>query len=103
MLECVQLAPKHQELFECYELMEFLTTPRPEQVQLLLERCSSVKAKRLFLYLAEKCGHGWLGHLDMGKIGLGSGTRSLAGNGVFNRKYGITVPRELERDDRPGL
>lgn len=103
MLECVQLAPRHQELFECYELMEFLTIPRPEHVQQLLERCSSVKAKRLFLYLAEKCGHGWLSHLQMGKIGLGTGTRSLVGNGVYNSKYGITVPREMERNGRPEL
>ena len=50
MLECLYLAPEKQELMECYELMEGLTNLRPQQVNELLEACSSVKVKRLFLY-----------------------------------------------------
>ena len=53
MLECLYLAPEKQDLIECYELMEGLNNLRPDQVQTLLERCRSVKVKRLFLYLAE--------------------------------------------------
>lgn len=42
-----------------FELMEGLNNLRPNQVQDLLEKCESVKVKRLFLYLAEKAGHEW--------------------------------------------
>lgn len=98
MLECLYLAPKYQELFECYELMEGLYDIDPKSVQELLENCSSVKVKRLFLYLAEKCKHQWLEFLETSKINLGSGTRSLVKNGVYIAKYQITVPEELERN-----
>lgn len=103
MMECLYLAPKHQEFYECYELMEGLNTLRPKSVQELLESCSSVKVKRLFLYMAEKCEHDWLEYLDLTKVGLGSGKRSLLENGVYISKYQITVPRELEKNDKPEL
>ena len=38
-------------------IMEGLTRLRPELVQELLGSCRSVKAKRLFLFLADLCGH----------------------------------------------
>lgn len=96
LMECLYLAPDKQDLVECYELMEGLNNLRPDQVQTLLEKCRSVKVKRLFLYLAEKCGHGWFEHLDMRKVDLGSGKRSIVKNGIFDKKYQITVPRDLE-------
>lgn len=98
MMECLYLAPEDQELIECYELMEGLTNLRPQQVQGLLEVCSSVKVKRLFLYFAEKAKHGWLEYLDLSKIDLGKGKRSIVNNGVFVPKYGITMPKELVED-----
>lgn len=95
MLECLHLTPIHQDLVECYELMEGLTNLPPKQVQHLLENCRSVKVKRLFLYLAERAKHSWFSKLDIGAIELGKGKRSIVSNGVFNQKYGITIPREL--------
>ena len=97
-MECLYLAPEEQELMECYELMEGLTNLRPQQVQGLLEVCSSVKVKRLFLYFAEKAKHSWLEYLDLSKIDLGKGKRSIVNNGVFVPKYGITLPKELVED-----
>lgn len=95
MLECLFLAPKHQELIECYQLMEGLNNLRPNLVQNLLENCTSVKVNRLFMYLAEKANHSWVKHLNMDKINLGSGKRSIVKNGVYDPKYKITVPVEL--------
>jgi hypothetical protein len=40
--------------------MEGLNTLRPDLVQELLEKCSSVKVKRLFMHLAEQFQHPWL-------------------------------------------
>lgn len=96
MLECLYLAPKYQPLVEAYELMEGLNNLRPASVQALLEECSSIKVKRLFLYLAEKAGHEWLAHLSLNKIDLGSGKRVIVADGAYVPRYQITVPRELE-------
>ena len=99
MLECLYLAPKKQELVECYQLMEGLNNLRPNLAQNLLESCTSIKVKRLFLYFAEKANHNWIKHLNIEKIDLGSGKRSIVKNGVYNPKYKITVPAALENDE----
>ncbi len=99
MLECLFLAPKNQELLECYQLMEGLNNLRPNLVQKLLESCTSIKVKRLFLFLAEKANHSWVKHLNLEKIDLGSGKRSIVKNGVYNPKYKITVPAALANDE----
>lgn len=103
LLECAYLVKENQDLLECYDLVESLNNLRPGEVQILLEKCRSVKAKRLFLYLAEKAGHKWFEYLDSNKIDLGSGKRSIARGGVYVDKYRITVPKELENNDRNGL
>lgn len=94
ILECLHLAPNHQELSECYELMESLNNLHPRTVQYLLENCSSIKVKRLFLFLAEHFGHAWFRYIDISKISLGSGKRSIVQNGRYDTKYKITVPLE---------
>ncbi|WP_159564175.1 type IV toxin-antitoxin system AbiEi family antitoxin [Budvicia diplopodorum] len=95
IMECLYLAPNSQPLIEVYELMEGLNNLRPATVQPLLESCSSVKVKRLFLYLAEKAGHEWLNHIAMQNIDLGTGKRAIVDGGVYISKYQITVPKEL--------
>lgn len=96
LMECLYLTPKKQELVECYEIMEGLNNLRPKQVQELLESCTSIKVKRLFLYMAEKAQHDWFTYIDLGKINLGKGKRSLVKDGVYIAKYRITVPKALE-------
>ena len=96
IMECLYLAPRSQPLVEAFELMEGLNNLRPASVQSLLEACSSVKVKRLFLYLADKAGHDWLDHLKLEKVDLGSGKRSIVKDGVYVSKYQITVSKELE-------
>ncbi|MBN4075281.1 MAG: hypothetical protein COA71_03835 [SAR86 cluster bacterium] len=104
IMECLFLAPKKQQLLEAYELMEGLNNLRPDLVQSLLEQCESVKVKRLFLYLAEKAEHDWFHYLNINKIDLGKGKRSLVAGGVYIAKYQITVPEELEaQNNEQGL
>ena len=74
--------------------MENLATLRPELVQSLLEKCSSIKVKRLFMYMAEKHGHSWLSDLNVSKIDTGKGKRMIVPKGRFDRKYMITVPKD---------
>ena len=83
--------------------MESLNNLRPKSVQILLENGSSIKVKRLFLYLAEKFNHQWLKHLDLTKVNLGSGKRSFVKNGAYISKYKITVPKEFEKNEEPEI
>jgi len=96
VMECLYLAPKSQPLLEVFELMESLNNLRPATVQKLLEECTSIKVKRLFLYLADKAGHEWFNFIDLDKVDLGSGKRSIVSQGTYVAKYQITVPKELE-------
>jgi hypothetical protein len=95
ILECLYLAPNKMDLVECFHLMEGLSALRPNIVQELLEKCSSVKVKRLFLFMATKANHRWLNFVDLKKIDLGSGDRSIAKNGVYDSRFHISVPKEL--------
>jgi len=83
LMECLYLAPQTQDLMECFQLMQGLNNLQPVKTQLLLEQCTSVKVKRLFLYLAEKAGHAWFKHLKLEQIDLGEGKRSLVKNGMY--------------------
>jgi hypothetical protein len=97
-LECLHLSPQYYNPTDLYYVMETLSLLSPLQVQALLEDCKSVKVKRLFIFMAEKAGHDWLKMLDLSKISLGTGKRSIVKNGVYNTKYQITIPKELAND-----
>lgn len=95
IMECVLLSPARYDLMDVYYLMEMLTSLRASLVQRLLEDCTSVKVKRMFLYMAEKARHRWFAKLDLSRISLGSGTRSFAKGGVKIPVYDIVIPKEL--------
>ena len=95
MLECLEIAPKKFDLAEAYLIMEGLTSLKPSEVQKLLESCTSIKVKRLFLYFSEVSNHTWFKYLDVDKINLGSGKRSIVKDGTYNEKYRITVPEKI--------
>lgn len=93
IMECLEVAPKNFDLSEAYLVMEGLTSLKPAEVQGLLESCTSIKVKRLFLYFAEMSNHSWFSYLDLSKINLGTGKRAIAKNGIYNSNYKITVPQ----------
>lgn len=97
IMECLLLAPQMLDLTECYQLLEGLANLKPKLVSELLVNCSSVKVKRLFLYLAERINHQWFHFLTTDNIDLGKGHRTLATKGVYNAKYMISIPKELEQ------
>ena len=82
-------------LLDVYYVMETLTTLRPDLLQQLLERCSSVKVKRLFLYMAEKANHVWWQDIDVSRIDIGSGRRMIVPKGKYVAKYNMTIPTDL--------
>ena len=95
IMECLHLSPGQFSLMDSYYVMEMMTTLRPTMIQQLMEKCTSIKVKRLFLYMAEKAGHGWFRALDLGTINLGSGMRNISATGRYISKYQMIVPSEL--------
>lgn len=92
IMEVMYLATTNHALDHALELHKGLTTLRPDVLQELLEACTSVKVKRLFLWASEQCGHFWLRRVDTSRVELGSGKRALYRGGKLSGKYGITVP-----------
>ena len=93
-MEMLYLIPSAQTFDEAAKIMEGLTTLRPQFVQNLLEECSSIKVKRLFLFMAEKYDHAWFYELNFDRINLGSGKRVIVKEGTLDKKYNITIPRD---------
>ena len=50
------------------ELFEGLTSLRPNVVNALLQHCNSIKAKRLFLFMADQLSYPWISRIE--KISL---------------------------------
>ena len=95
-LEMLHLIPVEQGFDEALQIMKSLTTLRPDLLQKLLEKCRSIKVKRLFMYMSEKENHFWFSNLNLGRIDLGSGKRVVIKVGYLDKKYKITVPRPSE-------
>lgn len=74
--------------------MTSLNTLRAEVVQKVLEECSSVKAKRVFLFLAEKLSLPFIKELNLNQVSLGAGKRVIVKGGELDKKYQITVDRD---------
>lgn len=68
---------------------------RPQLVTQLLDACGHVKSKRLFLWFAERHSHSWFKKIDASSVDLGSGKRMVVKNGTLDKKYLITVPKEM--------
>ena len=90
-IELAAEVPKQAAVGELYQLMEFAETLRPALVTDLLSKCESVKAKRVFLFLADDLGHWWFKKIDRSKIDLGSGCRVIDKGGSFQAKFNIIV------------
>ncbi len=93
-LEYLDDIPQRSSYQEALDLLENLISLRSGILQSLLQICSSLKVKRLFLHLAEKINHPWISKLDLSKIELGSGKRVIFKNGALDPRYNITIPKE---------
>jgi len=96
MLELCDEAADAALVYEVDALMQGMANLRPRRVAMLLRHCRSVKAKRLFLALAERHGHAWLSHVDLDGVYLGRGKRSLVPGGRLHPTYHITLPADLD-------
>lgn len=83
-------------VYEVDALMQAMTTLRPQRIGLLLRHCHSIKAKRLFLALADRHRHAWLAHVPLEDVDLGRGKRALVPGGRLHPTYQITLPGDLD-------
>jgi hypothetical protein len=90
-LEMLYHVPGQVGFAEALEVVGGLAALRVEIMQILLESCSSVKAKRLFLYCAREAGHSWYPAFDRSRIDLGAGKRELVKGGKLDKEFLLTV------------
>lgn len=98
-LELLFTVPKYISFPEARQIAENLTLLRANLLQELLEQCRSIKVNRMVLYLGEYFHHGWRSRLSETTISLGNGKRVIQPKGVFNAKYGISVPPEETEEE----
>ncbi|TDB48399.1 type IV toxin-antitoxin system AbiEi family antitoxin [Photorhabdus khanii] len=87
--------PKAVSFEHAEQLMQGLYNLSPRKLDALLLICSSIKVKRLFLWLAEKHQHTWFKKLEPKKYNLGSGKRVIASEGRLDNTWFITVPKGM--------
>ena len=92
LLEMLYLVPDSVTVQEAYSITETVMSVKTNDMQFLLERCNSVKVKRLLLCFAENAGLQWFDALDVQRIDLGSGVRSLSKGGKLYEKYNLVIP-----------
>lgn len=92
ILEYLYLLNDEETLEEAIQLLEGLTSLRYQLLQSLLEECTSIRVKRLFLALSDHSGHAWFKRLELEKITLGSGKRVCHQGGRYFPKYKISIP-----------
>lgn len=95
-LELLYWIPAKQQYEEAKALFEGLQGLRPALVQSLLEACTSIKVKRLFLHFAEETNQPWFSELKIERVALGKGKRVIGEGGSFDSKYNISVPKIRE-------
>ena len=80
------------------ELMQGLVNLSPRKLNTLLKACKSIKAKRLFFWLAKRQAYPWFSKLNVKDYDLGSGKRVVAKGGKLDTDYLITVPSHMATD-----
>lgn len=95
LLEVLSLVPQRISFEHVDNLFQGLTSLSPKRLGSLLQVCESVKAKRLFFWLAHRYNYPWSARLDSKDYDLGSGKRVIEPQGRLDREFLITVPETL--------
>lgn len=94
-LEMMDEIPETVSFEQADEIFQSLTNLRPSLLSQLLQACTSIKAKRLFFFYADRHGHAWWRRVDRDSVDLGKGKRQLVRGGKLDPAYQITVPATL--------
>lgn len=91
-LELLAKVPNTISFEQAEKIMQSLVNLSPRRLDLLIQACKHVLAKRLFFFLADRYQHAWRNKLNPDNYDLGAGKRSVIKGGNFNTAYQITVP-----------
>jgi hypothetical protein len=94
LLEMVSLINRQIDIDEAYKIFEMARTIDTAKMSALLHKCTSIKAKRLFMVMATRHQMPWLKEINLEGVDFGVGSRSIAAGGFFDRSYSIIVPSE---------
>ena len=94
ILETIFVVKSKEDFKEAQDIMELLPDLRGKLVQELLMACRHIRTKRLFLFLAKDTGHRWYSSLDLKAMDLGNGPREIIKNGMYDKEFKITIPRD---------
>lgn len=95
-LEMLNEAPGKISLEHADQLIQGMTSLSPRTLQQLLEACTSVKVKRLFLWFGSRHNYPWFSKLHTDAIDLGSGNRVIVKGGELDKTLKITVPKDFQ-------
>lgn len=95
-LEMLNMVPANISFEHANQLIQGMTNLSPKALQQLLEMCTNIKVKRLFLWFAKRHNYPWYAKLNLEKIELGSGKRVIEKGGELDTQYLITVPKNFE-------
>lgn len=95
-LEMLNEVPKKVSFEHADQLIQGMTSLSPRTLQKLLETCTSVKVKRLFLWFGLRHNYTWFSKLNTDSIDLGSGNRVIVKRGKLDKEYKITTPKNFE-------
>lgn len=95
-LEMLNEVPAKISLEHADQLIQGMTALSPRTLQKLLEACTNVKVKRLFLWFGSRHKYTWFLKLNTENIDLGSGNRVIVKGGELNKTYKITVPKNFQ-------
>ncbi|WP_320122189.1 type IV toxin-antitoxin system AbiEi family antitoxin domain-containing protein [uncultured Sphaerochaeta sp.] len=95
-IELTSTIDSQEQILQASLMMDGAVDLRPTLLQELLESSTSIKAKRLFLWLARTAGHTWYQYIDVSKIDLGVGKRQIVPGGKLDAEFLITVPKEAQ-------
>ena len=93
LLELLYLVPKKITISEAFAITETMASVKVALLQELLEKCNSIKVKRLLLCFAETAGLQWSNVLNISNVDLGSGVRKIGKEGVLYPKYNLVIPK----------
>ena len=103
LLELAAEAKQEADFEVLDKLFDSATSLRPQLIMKLLKACQHIKARRLFLWFAERHGFAWAKRLEADAVNLGSGKRVIVKGGALDKKYQITVPRKMINGDVDGF
>ena len=101
LLEMLSLVNRTMGLDESFKIFENAGSIDPVKMSYLLRNCTSIKAKRLFMVMAERINHSWVNELDLDNVNFGSGYRSMTTGGILDQTYSITVPKDWYDNEIP--